>query len=73
MGIPMFDVSAYARSDMGAGRIGSDAVLGDTGPVDVNGLSIDEIGALPPGELGKALDRVLADSGDMYNGFNNSI
>lgn len=58
---------------MGAGRIGDDAVLGDVGPVDVTGLSIDDISALPPAVLGKALDRVLADSDDMYNGFNNSI
>lgn len=58
---------------MGAGRIEDDAVLGDMSPLDVTGLSIDEISALPSAVLGKALDRVLADSGDMYNGFNNSI
>jgi hypothetical protein len=58
---------------MGAGRIGDEDVLGDTGPIDVTALNIDEISALPPAVFGKALDRVLADSSDMYNGFNNSI
>lgn len=58
---------------MGAGWIGDDAVPDDMSPVDVTGLSIDEISALPPAVLRKGLDRALADSGDMYNGFNNSI
>ena len=58
---------------MGDGRSADSAVRADTGLVDVTTLSIDELSALPTAVLRTALDRVLADSGDVYNGFNNSI
>jgi FXSXX-COOH protein len=59
---------------MGDGRNEDAAVLSDPCLVDVRGLNPSALNdAFHQAVLGRALDRILADKGDIYNGFNNSI